>query len=103
MTDNNSDDCGHSPNYLHQIGELTKSVSLHDQTLEGLKEVPLLLKTLVESIKPTVGPQGDYPDDQYSDQNEEYSEKGAPSNVTDDHDLGHDMLMGLEFQDGNDG
>lgn len=102
MTDNNSEGSGHSPNYLHQIGELTKSVSLHEQTLEGLKEVPLLLKTLVESIKPAVGPQGEDPDDQYSDQNEEYFEKGAPSNVNDD-DLGRDILTSLEFQDGNDG
>lgn len=84
-----------SASYVHQIGELTKSVSRHDQTLEGLKEVPQMLKNLMQSLAPHDE------DDVSGDAGLDFmntDDSSSRDNETGAND-GSDMAKGLGFDD----
>lgn len=85
-----------SASYMHQIGQLTKSVSEHEKTLEGLKEVPEMLKNILRSIHPS-----DEQDETAGDASFDFmnSEEGRSGDQQMESDDGLEMAKMMGFDD----
>lgn len=94
MTDH---DMSQNEGFIDQLGQLTTMVSKHDETISNLKEVPLLLRELVNSMKPQ---------DNHGESSE-VEENQDPNNVDrQDHDPnydGDDLYRNLGFEDTQEG